>query len=103
MEHCKESVGVRIEEGKSVVFSGDTDYTHNLVRLAEGADLLFVECSFPERKAPGHLNLAEVQKVVDQAKPRRVILSHLYPDWDNYKGVLHPPLLLGEDGMEIEI
>ena len=103
MEHCKESVGVRIEEGKSVVFSGDTDYTHNLVRLAEGADLLFVECSFPERKAPGHLNLAEVQKVVDQAKPRKVILSHLYPDWDNYKGVLHPPLLLGEDGMEIEI
>ena len=103
MEHNNESIGVKIEEDKSIVFSGDTDYTQNLIKLARGIDLLIVECSFPEKKANGHLNLAMVQKVVDQAKPRRVILSHLYPDWDSYNGVLQAPLLLGEDGMEIEI
>jgi len=103
MEHNNESIGVKIEEDKSIVFSGDTDYTQNLIKLARGTDLLIVECSFPEKKANGHLNLAMVQKVVDQAKPRRVILSHLYPDWDSYNGVLQAPLLLGEDGMEIEI
>ena len=103
MEHNNESIGVKIEEDKSIVFSGDTDYTQNLIKLARGTDLLIVECSFPEKKANSHLNLAMVQKVVDQAKPRRVILSHLYPDWDSYNGVLQAPLLLGEDGMEIEV
>lgn len=103
MEHNNESIGVRIEGDKSVVFSGDTDYTHKLIELVKETDLLVVECSFPEKKANGHLNLAVVQKVVEQAKPKRVILSHLYPDWDGYNGVLHSPILLGEDGMEIEV
>jgi ribonuclease BN (tRNA processing enzyme) len=103
MVHNDESIGVRIEEDKSIVFSGDTDYTQSLIELAKETDLLIVECSFPERKVNGHLNLAMLQKVVDRAKPKRVILSHLYPDWNDYKGVLYSPFLLGEDGMEIEV
>jgi ribonuclease BN (tRNA processing enzyme) len=103
MVHNNESIGVRIEANKSVTFSGDTDYTETLVELARDTDLLVVECSFPEKKVNGHLDLAAVQKVVDEAKPKRVILSHLYPDWDEFQGVLHAPYLLGEDGMEIEI
>jgi len=103
MEHNNESIGARIEEDKSVVFSGDTDYTQSLVELAREANLLVAECSFPEKKVNGHLNLVMLQKVVDQAKPMRVILSHLYPEWDDFKGVLHSPFLLGEDGMEIEV
>jgi ribonuclease BN (tRNA processing enzyme) len=103
MEHNNESIGVRIEERKSITFSGDTDYSQNLIELAKETNLLVVECSFPEKKVNGHLNLATLQKVVDQAKPMRVILSHLYPEWDNFSGVLHAPYLLGEDGMEIEV
>ena len=103
MEHNNESIGARIEEDKSVVFSGDTDYTESLVELAKEANLLVAECSFPEKKVIGHLNLVMLQKVVDQARPMRVILSHLYPEWDDFKGVLHSPFLLGEDGMELEV
>lgn len=103
MIHNDESIGVRIDEQKSVAFSGDTDYTQNLIELAREIDLLIVECSFPDKKANGHLNLATLHKVVDQAKPKRVILSHLYPDWDNFRGILHAPYLLGEDGMDTEI
>ena len=33
MEHNNESIGVRFEERKSVTFSGDTDYTKNLIKL----------------------------------------------------------------------
>ena len=44
-----------------------------------------------------------LQKIVDEANPKRVIISHLYPDWDDFRGVLHSPFLLGEDGMEIEV
>ena len=103
VEHNDESIAIRIEEHKSVTFSGDTDYTNNLVKLSSGTDLLVAECSFPERKVEGHLNLETLQKIVDEARPERVLISHLYPEWDDFHGVLHAPYLLGEDGMEIEV
>ena len=103
MSHNRESIGVRIEEDRAVVFSGDTDYSANLIRLARGVDLLVVECSFPEQKVKGHLDLASLERIVARAKPRQVLLSHLYPAWENFRGVLHTPLLLAEDGLEIEL
>ena len=101
VNHNKESIGISIEKGKRVVFSGDTDYSKNLVKLAFKADLLITECSFPETKLKGHMNLDVLRKVVEEAQPQKVILSHLYPEWDVFKGVLHSPYLLAEDGMEI--
>lgn len=103
MRHNNESVGARIGEQKSVTFSGDTDYTQGLIDLATETDLLVVECSFPEKKVAGHLNLASLEQVVTQARPKKVILSHLYPEWDQVSRALHAPYLLGEDGMEIKV
>ncbi len=101
--HNPESITVRLEGRRSITFSGDTDLSANLVRLAEKTDMLVAECAFPERKVKGHLNLAALDKIVQKAKPKRVILTHLYPEWDTYRGVLHAPYLLGEDGMEMEV
>jgi ribonuclease BN (tRNA processing enzyme) len=103
VSHNPESIGVRVDESGSVVFTGDTGYAKDLVALAAGADLLVAECSFPERKVRGHLNLADVQRIIRKAKPRQVILSHLYPDWDTFEGVLRAPLVLGVDGLEVEL
>ncbi len=103
VNHNPESIAVRFEGKRSVTFSGDTDHSINLIRLAEGTDVLVAECAFPERKVKGHLNLAALDKIVKKAKPKRVILTHLYPEWDDYRGVLHAPYLLGEDGMEIKL
>jgi ribonuclease BN (tRNA processing enzyme) len=104
VNHRRESIAVKItEKGKSVVFSGDTAYSRNLERIAGGVDLLVAECAFPHRNSEGHSNLTVVEKMVSRAQPRRVILTHLYPEWDDYPGVLHTPCLLGEDGMEMEV
>ncbi|OPY70799.1 MAG: Ribonuclease Z [Syntrophorhabdus sp. PtaU1.Bin050] len=103
VSHNSESIGVRIEDRKSITFSGDTDYSMNLVSIASQTDLLVTECSFPERKAKGHLNLATLQRIVDEAHPKRVLISHLYPEWENFRGVLHAPYLLAEDGLELEV
>jgi ribonuclease BN (tRNA processing enzyme) len=104
MSHREESIGIRVEEGgKSVVFSGDTGYTPALEDLAVNADLLVVECAFPERKMAGHLNLETLLPIIGRSNPKRVILSHLYPEWEEYDGSLPIPLLLGEDGMEIDL
>jgi ribonuclease BN (tRNA processing enzyme) len=101
--HNPESIALRVNEGKSVVFTGDTGFSKELVALAAHTDLLVSECSFPERKVRGHLNLTALQRIVREAEPRQVILSHLYPDWDTFEGVLPAPLLLGADGLEIEL
>ncbi len=104
MNHKEESIGVRVEEaGKSVVFSGDTDESPELADLALNTDLLIVECSFPERKEKGHLALRTLLPIVRQANPRRVVLTHLAPEWEGYGATLPAPLLLGEDGMEIDV
>lgn len=78
-------VGYRLEsEGKSIVYSGDTDYCGALIELAQGADLLVVECSFPnEHKVAGHLIPAEVGSIARQAAVRKVVLTHLYPRSDH--------------------
>jgi ribonuclease BN (tRNA processing enzyme) len=103
MNHNRESIGVRISGPKTVVFSGDTGYSRNLVKLANRADLFITECSFPERKVKGHMNLEALKKIVGEARPERVIISHLYPEWDDFHGLLREPFLLAEDGLEIEV
>jgi ribonuclease BN (tRNA processing enzyme) len=103
VRHNPESIALKISMEKSLVFSGDTDYCKGMVSLAKGADLLVAECAFPESKVQGHMNLDVLQRLVDESEPRRVLISHLYPEWDDYAGVLHTPVLLAEDGLEIEL
>lgn len=103
VNHNKESIGISVERDKRVVFSGDTDYSRNLVKLAYRSNLLVVECAFPERKLKGHMNLSTLEKVVKNAQPERVIISHLYPEWDAFNGTLYSPYLLAEDGLEITL
>lgn len=103
VKHNRESIAARFETSHSITFTGDTDYSRNLVRLAKGTDLLVTECSFPERKVKGHLNLETLEKIVTAAMPKRVLVSHQYPEWDHFRGILYRPYILASDGMEIEV
>ncbi|HOE18462.1 MAG TPA: ribonuclease Z [Syntrophorhabdaceae bacterium] len=101
VNHNRESIGIRVQERRAVAFTGDTAHSKSLVKLAAGVDLLVAECSFPFRAMKGHLNLEALDRIVREARPKRVILTHLDPEWDDFKGVLHAPYLLGEDGMTV--
>ena len=104
MSHREESIAIRIEEGgKKVVFSGDTAYCPGLVGLAKGVDLLVAECTFVEAEKEGHLTMAGLLRVVREAKPKRVIMYHLSPEWERFHGAIPSPLLLGEDGMGLDL
>lgn len=100
--HNRESIAIRMNMGVSVVFSGDTDYSKNLIELSRGVDLLIVECSFPERKVKGHMNLPTLKRIVEASKPKQVVITHLYPDWDEKIGEISSPYTVSYDGMEIE-
>jgi len=83
--HTRESHAIRIDDGGStVVFTADTGPTDTLATFAAGVDLFIIECSFIRNKpVEKHLELAEAMYIIRKAKPKRAMLTHLYPEWDN--------------------
>lgn len=84
--HAEHTVGYRIEDpsGASLAFTADTDECDGLARLADRVGLWIAECSFPdEQYLAGHLTPARVARVARVARPRRIVLTHLYPVWDD--------------------
>jgi ribonuclease BN (tRNA processing enzyme) len=109
--HTEESLAFRVQEGrKSVVCGGDAVACESLVRIAEGADLLVLECSFPEgHSCEGHLTPSEAGGVAARAGARRLVLTHFYPAADA-SDVLTPArrafdgeILLARDGLKLEV
>ena len=82
--HSPPAVSYRVEaEGLSVTVSGDTDVSDNLVELASGAEVLICECSMPEgSKIPGHLVASEAGTIAQQARVKKLVLTHFYPPCD---------------------
>ena len=80
--HIEGSLAFRLEaESRSLVYSGDTDVSDSLVALAQGADLLILEASFPS-KVPGHLTPMEAGRLAARAGVGRLLLTHFYPPCD---------------------
>ncbi len=75
------SIAYRFEDAaKTIVFSGDCDYDRSIISIARGADLMFIDCSFPSAlKLQGHLSATECGQIADLAGVRHLVLSHLYP------------------------
>lgn len=81
-------------EHGSIVFSGDTAISSNLLRLAEGADLLVHEAVELDASASRmgwnevtmkhmrevHTDVAEIGRIAKEANVRAVALTHLVPD-----------------------
>ena len=83
--HTTESLAIHLrnKRDKTLVFTADTGFTKDLATLARGADLLVMECSFVKNKpVEKHLELAEAMYLTRVAKPKQVLLTHLYPEWD---------------------
>ncbi len=70
-------------DGFTVVFSGDTGWSDALVELAAGVDALVTECAVPEPDEwDSHLWPAAVARLVREARPKRCVITHLYPTVD---------------------
>jgi len=83
--HTRESLALRLTaaSGTSLVYTSDTGYTEALGEFAAGVDLFMMECSFPSDKpVETHLELRDAMRLAERANPGKVLLSHLYPEWD---------------------
>jgi len=83
--HRQESLAIRLTDKSevTVVYTSDTGYSEDLASFARSVDLLILECSFWRNKpTPKHLELAEAMRIAHLAEPGKLILTHLYPEWD---------------------
>ncbi|MFQ6022804.1 MAG: MBL fold metallo-hydrolase [Acidiferrobacterales bacterium] len=67
-------------EGKVIAYSGDTEWTENLVSAAHEADLFIAEAYFFEKQVKYHLNFRTLQKHLNKVRPKRLILTHMSQD-----------------------
>lgn len=79
--HSLPALGYRIEsETKAIVYSGDTEPAPSIRDLAEGADLLVHECSFPEPYVvTNHSTPKWLGENLRDAGVKMIVLTHLYP------------------------
>ena len=104
------ALGYRITDGeRTLVYSGDTGETPEIVRLATGADSLLIECSFPDevQAVSGHLGPSAVGRIATEAGVARVILTHQYPYCEGVDiagqcgSVYSGEIVRAEDGMHL--
>ena len=84
--HTDESHAIHLRNatGKTLVYSADTGFAETIATFANMVDLLILECSFVKDKPmEKHLELAEAMYLIRKAKPKRAVLTHFYPAWDD--------------------
>jgi ribonuclease BN (tRNA processing enzyme) len=83
--HRQESLAIRLTDadGTTLVYSSDTGYAESLAEFAHGVDLLILECSFyRDKPTVKHLELADAMRLAKLAGPQKLLLTHLYSEWD---------------------
>jgi ribonuclease BN (tRNA processing enzyme) len=77
--HSVTALAYRVDCGDNVVvYSGDTEPSPRVAALAEGADLLIHECSFPEPfDVTNHTTPRKLGRLLKNVG--RVVLTHFYP------------------------
>jgi ribonuclease Z len=120
----KPAFGYRIDyAGRSIVLSGDTSISENLVRHGQSVDLLVHEVVSPDallragipqgrvaQILDGHISPEQAGEVFSKAKPRLAVYSHIIPPSATESDLIprtrktySGPLELGEDLMVIEV
>jgi ribonuclease BN (tRNA processing enzyme) len=112
VEHNPESIAYRITStgGHSVVYSGDTDYSENLIELSKKADILICESALPDDfRIKGHLTPSLAGDMATRAGVKKLVLTHFYPECDKAdieqecRKTYDGPLVLAEDLMRIQV
>jgi ribonuclease BN (tRNA processing enzyme) len=110
--HTSESLALRVRDraGATLVYTSDTGYTESLASFAAETNLFLMECSFPHSKpVETHLELKDAMRLAELSRARRVVLGHLYPEWDDIdltaeaKKLWPGETLEASDGLRIEV
>jgi len=67
-------------EERIIAYTGDTEWTDELVPVAKDADLFVAEAYFFEKKVKLHLDLQSLAERLPLIKAKRVVLTHMSDD-----------------------
>jgi ribonuclease BN (tRNA processing enzyme) len=83
MRHPVPTMGMRFElAGHALTYSADTGPTPELVRLAEGADVLLAEATWidvPSWGEPIHMTAEQTGQIARDAGVGRLVVTHVWP------------------------
>ena len=72
---------VRLEcGGRTIAYSGDTEWTSALPRVADGADLFLVESVSYEKRLKYHLDYATLRAHWAELTAKRIVITHMGPE-----------------------
>ncbi len=110
--HTPESLALKLtsSDGRVVVYTSDTGYSMELAEFSRTSDLLVMECSFfKDKPVTTHLKLDEALQLARTAAPRRLLLTHLYGEWDKVdlvaeaKKLWQGETLEAHDGLRLQL
>jgi len=87
--------------GRIVAYTGDTEWTDEVARVAEGADLLIAECYYYAKPIKWHLNYPAIAERVRAAGAKRLILTHMSTEMLAHRDDV--PEECAADGMVIDL
>lgn len=92
----------RIEaEGRTIAYTGDTEWTEELIEAGRNADLFIAEAYFQDKKIKNHLDLSTLIEHLPSIETRRLVLTHLSEDM--LSRLADIPYEVAEDGKIVEI
>jgi ribonuclease BN (tRNA processing enzyme) len=96
---------LRLESGgKTLSFSGDTEWVDSLLPTAAGADLFIAECFSFDKQVGYHMTWRDIERNLDRLGAKRVLLTHMSAEMLAQRPqIANPRVLLAEDGMKIDI
>jgi ribonuclease BN (tRNA processing enzyme) len=93
---------LRIElDGRTIAYSGDTEWTDRLIPAAAGADLFICEAYFYDKAVRFHLDYATLARHRSELGYKRLIVTHMGPDM--LARVAELPVEAAHDGLEVSL
>jgi ribonuclease BN (tRNA processing enzyme) len=95
-------LGYRFEvEGKTLAYSGDTEWTDAVIDIGREADVFICESYTRDKPIKTHMALSSLEQHLDQIRPKRLILTHMGDDMLAQRGKV--PFETAEDGMIVKL
>lgn len=92
----------RIEaEGRTIAYSGDTQWTDTLIKAAHDTDLFIAEAYYHDKIVKNHLSLKTLETHLPEINPKRLVLTHMSDDMLRRLETL--PHMAASDGLIVEL
>ena len=99
------SCALRLESGgRTLSYSGDTEWVEALIPCATGADLFIAECYGYDKSVPYHTNWKTLEQNLPRLGASRVLITHMNAQMlARHEEARAAGVLVAEDGLEVDV